>query len=96
MEPTEIDCPDCDGTGIALDTHNSVAPKDVPFCKTCNGKPVYKPGICNECQCVTYKILPHPSGEDAGVCEDCEYAITCTLESNTDKPLKNYADRRGE
>jgi len=30
-------CESCRGTGIALDTHNSVAPKDVPLCKSCKG-----------------------------------------------------------
>ena len=32
------ECSSCQGTGIDMFCHNSVAPKDVGNCKACNGK----------------------------------------------------------
>jgi len=56
-----------------------------------------KQHICYECNCNTYKLVPHPqdSKGEVMICEDCEYAITARLTSLDDEPIKNYADRRG-
>ena len=57
--------------------------------------------ICGRCNCTTYKLMPNPTGElnSEGqkelICEDCEYEISCTLDSMNDEPIEKYEDRRG-
>ena len=57
--------------------------------------------ICGRCKSTTYKLLTNPTGELNSkrqkelICEDCEYEISCTLDSMNDEPIKKYKDRRG-